>query len=316
MQLPNWINTDTTIYEYINDKLCSCLWGLRLLNLEHHWGKYDLSNVRIAVIDSGIDTQHEDFDDTICQGYNFVENNKDVRDKSGHGTGVIGIIAAVANNQLGIAGAAYGAKIIPLKVIDDKQYVNIHRIIKALDWCILNNIDIINISMGIDCCYWRYGDFFNKNCLRKIELCINKAIENNIIIISSLGNKSRRGMDFPANISKVIGVGAYGINELSGEIYIPNFNNKGNEATIYAPGENILTTLPNNQYGYLSGTSLAAAYVTAANVYAKAVYPDLKPEFAKKIMLETSGIFLNKDKKYKFLNVDAYLNKIEEIVNG
>ena len=315
MKIPEWLNTDSTIYQKINDEYKEVLWGLRLVNLEHSWKKYSLSNVTVAVIDSGLEYSHEDFDNTIKSGYNFLHKNIDIGDNLGHGTGVVGVLAAVPNNSIGIAGAAYGAKIIPLKVIDTNGSADIGVVIEALDWCLEQDVDIVNISMGIVDKVIMQRGYTWQSYIKKMQMSIDALSRKGVIVISAIGNSKNSNMDIPACFDKVIAVGAVGINE-SGELYVPQFNNKGNAETIYAPGEKILTTLVGNTYGFLDGTSLSAAFVTAANVYAKAINPEIDVWKAKEKILKSAGSLYYRGKEYKMLNIDGYISEIEDNKHG
>lgn len=311
MIVPDWLNVDNTIYQKINDEYGQALWGLRLSNLDHSWGEYSLSAVKVAIIDSGIDYKHEDFDKTILPGYNFLDRNEDVNDHWGHGTAISGIIAAVGNNNVGIAGAAYGVNVIPLKVVDynraDLELVN-----NALDWCIHNDVDIINISMGITERSEMFRDYTWKSKIKRMKASIRALVEKGVIIVSAIGNDGGEEMDFPSCMKEVIAVGAVGIENDSRDLYIPSFNNVGDSKTIYAPGEKIVTLLPQNNYGCLDGSSLATAFVTSAVAYGKSIKPEMNVWEAKQKLLETAGEILFRGTVYKMLNVDKYVSKMKE----
>lgn len=97
MIVPDWLNVDNTIYQKINDEYGQALWGLRLSNLDHSWGEYSLSAVKVAIIDSGIDYKHEDFDKTILPGYNFLDRNEDVND---HWAWILGNVTRIPRHEL------------------------------------------------------------------------------------------------------------------------------------------------------------------------------------------------------------------------
>ncbi|MDD3439618.1 MAG: S8 family serine peptidase, partial [Clostridiaceae bacterium] len=127
-------------------------WGLKAINLEEMWKtvpEADRADVTIAIIDTGVDIGHEELEDCIVQGYDFVNNDDDADDDNGHGTLVAGI-AAAAHDGKGIAGVAGGAKIMPVKVLDEKGRGNTVTVINGILYAVNNGADTINLSLGSD----------------------------------------------------------------------------------------------------------------------------------------------------------------------
>lgn len=146
-----FVNDKIKVYDLIDVKYKELLWGLRFARLEETWqnvSKENLSKIRIALIDSGVDAKHEDLVGSIGKGYNFIANNIDTDDEFGHGTRIAGVIAANKYNNSGIAGVASGAEIVPLKVMDSKGRASVKNVIRAIEWCIGEDIDVINLSIG------------------------------------------------------------------------------------------------------------------------------------------------------------------------
>lgn len=299
-----------TAYDFMNDTYKDLLWGLRLIHPEFTWKKTDekkLENIRISVIDSGVDSSHEDLKGCVCDGYNFVDNSFDTNDYFGHGTRVAGIIAAKRNNELGVAGLASGVKIIPLKVIDNHGKADIKNVIKALEWSIENNVDIINISMGYD---RNYKSFDNLKYYLEEEKLINTAINMSIPVVASVGNKGEKNMQFPAAYKNVISVASCGINRDPLKLYKAEKNNMCFEDTIYAPGEYIYTTNINNSYVYDCGSSMACAFVSGAIALIKSKNKEVQCEVYKDLILGNTTII--SDSKVNFLNVDYSFEKFEK----
>lgn len=295
------------IYDYLNDAHKDLQWGLRFLRIEKLWcaiKKQDMHKVNIAIIDSGIDLTHEDLCDiNIVHAYNFIDNNTNVQDDYGHGTAVAGVIAATANNNKGIAGVAQGVNVMPLKVIDKNGSANSLNVIRAIDWAILHSADIINLSMGTK----RYTNFWERNnyLINNEELIIRKLINNKVILVSSIGNNKGRAMDFPANMGNVIGVGAYGVKGRPPEIFISRNNSFSYSTTIFAPGVAIYTSLLNNQYGYVDGSSVACAFVSGSlgaicSQFEKKTFYDLLYTN----LFESCDVFEDMGKQNLILNVD------------
>ena len=133
---------------------------------------YDGSGIVISIIDTGIDLNHPDLDGQIIGGYDFVDNDEMPEDVNGHGTQVAGIIASNGN----LKGIAPNSKILMYKVSEDGESVPSNLIIKAIEKSIEDGADIINISLGIN------------QTNTKIDQAVNKAIKNNIFVVTAAGN--------------------------------------------------------------------------------------------------------------------------------
>jgi len=133
---------------------------------------FDGSGIVVSIIDTGIDLNHPDLEGKIIGGYDFVDNDKIPEDANGHGTQVAGIIAANGN----LKGIAPNSKILMYKVSEDGESVPSHLITKAIEKSIEDGADIINISLGIN------------QTNTKIDQAVNKAIRNNIFVVTAAGN--------------------------------------------------------------------------------------------------------------------------------
>ena len=140
-------------YSVPNDTYYYNLWHMGNIKAEGAWQQtigYS-REVIVAVIDSGIDYTHKDLINKIAPGgYNFLYNNNSFYDYNGHGTFISGIIAAEANNNYGITGLAgkSNVKILPIRVSNYEGLSNTTDIIKAINYCIIKQVDVINLSMG------------------------------------------------------------------------------------------------------------------------------------------------------------------------
>ncbi|ELC8463948.1 S8 family peptidase [Clostridium perfringens] len=306
------LNEEIKVYDLINDEHKDLLWGLRFVALENSWkyiNKKNLSKIRIALIDSGVDMNHEDLKSSLCEGYNFIDNNYNTDDDFGHGTRIAGVIAAEKNNWIGVAGVASGSKLVPLKVMNSSGRASIENVIKAVEWCIKNDIDIINLSIG----YQRKGKnliFNNFDYYDKEKDVIDKALKKGITIISSVGNHANEAMNYPACLNGVISVASYGIYSDTLEIYSAPKNNKCSKKTIYAPGQYIYTTEINNRYIYEFGSSIACGFVTGAIALLKSIKKDLKPLEVQQLLLETCTQI--DDGNMKILNIDSAVSALKK----
>ncbi|MGI0063359.1 MAG: S8 family serine peptidase [Nitrosopumilaceae archaeon] len=138
---------------------------------------FDGTGIKIAVIDTGVDYNHPDLfgfgkDGKVIGGYDFVDNDNSPIDTNGHGTEVTGIIAADGQLQ----GVAPKSKILAYRISENGESVSSDLIIKAIEQAILDEADVINISLGVN--------LTNK----KIDNAVNKAVEQGIIVVAAAGN--------------------------------------------------------------------------------------------------------------------------------
>lgn len=259
-----------------NDPYYIQQWALPVIRAEAAWEVVGTAArpVVVAVVDSGIDNKHDDLINRIdSRGHNFVEDNQDIFDWEGHGTAVSSIIAAQTDNRLGIAGVngQNPVKILPLKTIDIDGYGYISDIIKAIDYAIEAEVDVINLSMGSD----RYSDIENE--------VIQKAINCGITVVASAGNEGDSRYDYPASYPGVISVGA-----IDRQGNPANFSNHNDQVDVVAPGVEIKACRPGNSYDCLNGTSFSAPMVTGTAAMLKSLDQSLQPDAICKIIQETS----------------------------
>lgn len=247
-----------------NDPYYPKQWGLQAIQAESAWEAVPLakhSAVTIAILDSGITSNHEDLQANIVPGYDFVNNDSDPEDNLGHGTHVAGIAAGIANNETGIAGVASGSKIMPVKVLDDNGNGNYATIINGIKYAADHGADVINLSLG------------SAGTSSAMQEAVNYAISRGANVVAAAGNSSGPVM-FPANCDGVIAVGA--IDNSGNQAYYSNF---GPELDVVAPGSNITSTFISNpsSYATMSGTSMASPVVSGVVALVRAVNPSLTP---------------------------------------
>jgi subtilisin len=219
------------------------------------------SGINIAILDTGIDTDHPDL--SYIFGFDFSDllmDDADPEDFSGHGTHVAGIIAA-QNNDIGVFGIAPGANLYILKVFTDEGEGRYSAAIEAIEWCIGtytdaiegNEIDIISMSWGSEVDLGDPG----------IEPWINQAYNQGIILVGSAGNDGNStgtgdNIIYPARYENVIAVSS--TNE---EDQRPTFSSTGPAVELTAPGVNIISTFIDG-YATLAGTSMSCAHVSGS----------------------------------------------------
>ncbi|MBS7632228.1 peptidase S8 [Candidatus Bathyarchaeota archaeon] len=248
----------------LNDPLVPDQWGWLRIHCDMAYDTgFHGSGVIIAVLDTGVDTTHPDLKDNLISGYNFVDKNDDVTDLDGHGTMVAGIIAAAANNSIGIAGVAPEVKIMPLKVLTSKggNWIDLDL---AIIYAANHGAKIITMSLG------------GKSSLlfdAATQAAINFAYQQGCVLIAAAGNDNSSEPFYPASYDKVIAVAAIDQNDTKA-----SFSNYGNYIDISAPGVNILSTMINGTYAYGSGTSFATPFVAGVAALLLSKHPNLTPQ--------------------------------------
>jgi subtilisin len=206
--------------------------------------------IRIGILDTGIDYNHEDLKGNYRGGYNFVGNNNNPMDDNGHGSHVSGIIGA-EDNDIGVVGVAHQAYLYSVKVLAFDSTGSTSDIVSGLEWSVDNGMQIINMSLG------------SEDDSISVSRAINNTYNAGILIVAAAGNSgnangSGNTMDFPAKYDSVVSVGATDKNDKRAK-----FSSTGPKLELSAPGVDILSTLNGNKnrYGTLSGTSMSSPHV-------------------------------------------------------
>jgi thermitase len=202
------------------------------------------ASVVIAVLDTGIDKGHEDLAGKVIAEVNFTDSPT-TNDIYGHGTHVAGIIAAAANNGVGIAGMAYDCRLMNVKVADDYGIFHGSAAAKGIRWAVEHGAEVINMSL------------FSTEPSRDMEEAINYAWSKGVVVVAAAGNCIGTKPAYPAYCSNCIAVAATDSNDC-----VASWSSWGDWVDVAAPGVDIYSTLPGSQYGSKSGTSMAAAHVS------------------------------------------------------
>ncbi len=318
---------------------------LRNLELPQAWDVTTGNrSVKVAVIDTGVDITHPDLVDNIwtnqiesggrtgadddhngfnddLHGWNFYDNTNDVTDQNGHGTSVAGLIGAMGDNGIGVAGIAWGVSLVPLKVLnaDGGSHGTIEGfesdMAKAINYAVSINCRVVNLSIG-----------HSGSTGAMLDQAIARAGSNNVLCVCAAGND---GVDNDANPNapstssreNVIAVAA--MNTFSGENKIDDLSNYGRETVdIAAPGLVLATTIPHDSYGLFtgeqgydlfSGTSAAAPLVSGALALLLSQQPSLSASAAKERLFAACDqpySALGKIAEARSLNVGALLNPV------
>ncbi len=284
------VNTVFRLHQLPDDPRISEQWLIRKIQLDRAWQKTTGDpSVLIAIIDTGIDYNHEDLaanlwinwgedangdgridpsdingidddhngfvDDFF--GWDFTdaphfpddgdyqERDNDPMDDNGHGTSVAGIVAAVGNNGIGIAGVAPGCHLMNLRAGTRQGLLEEDDVASAIIYAADNGARIINMS---------FGDVATSQMLR--DVC-QFAYQSGVVLIASAGNSQSAAVHYPSGFLDTISVGA-----TTEEDYLAGFSNYGATIDLVAPGVSLLTTARGNDYRTFSGTSAAAPVVS------------------------------------------------------
>jgi serine protease len=217
-----------------NDRCFNYQWHLRQIGLPDAWKLGQGSGVIVAVIDTGV-TKVPDLGPTkFVPGYNFVSNNKNADDDHGHGTHVAGTIAQATNNRLGVSGVAFGASIMPLKVLAANGSGSVGGIAQAIRWAADHGAKVINMSLG--------GPLPSTTLRNAVKYARDKGV----VVICAAGNESRGSVSYPARYPGAVAVASTQFDEKTAF-----YSNWGKEIDVAAPGGN--TRVDQNGDGKIDG---------------------------------------------------------------
>jgi serine protease len=293
-----------------NDALYSAQWHYPLLSLPQAWDLNTGSGVIVAVIDTGVVLNHPDLQGQVIGGYDFISNPQNANDDDGidlnaddpgdnadpdgggsfHGTHVAGTVAAATNNRQGVAGVAFDARIMPLRVLgrfggSDFDIEQALRFAAGLpnDSGTLppRCADVANLSLE------------GPNFSGTFQTAIDEIRATGMMLVAAAGNRSSRESAYPASYEGVVSVSAVGISK-----ELAPYSNFGAFVDVAAPGGNtaqdsngdgqpdgVLSTLATGArdaittgFGILQGTSMATSHVSGIIALMRAANPDLTPQ--------------------------------------
>lgn len=239
---PNWH------YKQNTEPLEQQQWGILEypgLNVQKING--ETPDIRVAVIDTGVNCDHEDIE---CDGqYDAIRDASEQQDDNGHGTHVAGTIGAVGRNGKGVTGVTRGTRIGAAKFLTAKGGGSLFHAMRAMRWAIDNNYDIINNSWG--------GGGYSRN----MQDLVTEATDKGIIVVAAAGNSSLNTDKYPHYPSGYNGVISVAAIDSSGNL--ASYSNHGARSVdIAAPGSQVLSCDYRGGYMPLSGTSMATPHVS------------------------------------------------------
>ncbi len=298
------------------DPLLQDDWSRAAVRLYEAWGiTLGSPNIPVAVIDTGVDYRHPDLagqfwvnpgedlngngradssdfngvdddgngfvDDvhgwdftdapTFADGGDYLDRDADPMDENGHGTMVAGIIAARAGNGIGVAGVAPQARIMNLRAGTSLGFLEEDDVAAAILYAVQNGARIINMS---------FGDVVVSPLLRDV---VQFAHARGVVLVASSGNSGSDEPHYPSGFTETISVGAVTPNRS-----LAGFSNYGTTLDVVAPGQAIVTTQLNGQYGRFSGTSAAAPFVSGMAALILSQNPNWGPEAVRAVITSTA----------------------------
>lgn len=324
---PDYLRRASALPSSSSDPLYNQQWHLAAANIPQAWAHLQSQglspggnrNIIVAVIDTGVDLTHQDLAPNLwtnvqdgSHGFNAITKTTNPQDDHGHGTHVAGIIAAQANNGVGGVGVAYNVQIMPIKSAQYSGILSASDIASGIYFAVQNGADVINMSFG------GYG----KSTLEEDALAI---AFGQAVLVASAGNDSLPNEIFwnarpmyPAAYNWVLGVMASQQNPGSKGDYLAGFSNwdvASNsliEYELMAPGKEIASSFPNNNYAVWSGTSMSAPIVSGIAALVRTKYINKNTYSSRFIMGQIAttgslkqGLTLANGTTYSYREADA-----------
>jgi subtilisin family serine protease len=263
-----------------DDPRQSTQWALK--NIDYVEGDYAAA-VKVAVIDTGVESTHEDLKSNVLNGFNAIHPELPASDDHGHGTHCAGVISALQKNGKGILGLTK-AKILPVKFLSASGSGNLSDAIKGIAWAVKNGATVLSNS-------WGGGSYSHA-----LYEAISQANEAGVTFVVAAGNETNdngKKPTYPASydLPNVISVAASDQKD-----QLAYFSNFGGNTALLAPGYQILSTFIKNTYQVLSGTSMATPHVAGAVAAYLGEHPNATPVEIKKALIESSDVVSQKGK--------------------
>ncbi|WJH36282.1 S8 family serine peptidase [Paenibacillus sp. CC-CFT747] len=225
--------------------------------------------ITIALVDTGVDLTHPDLVSHLVKGTNLINPGQPPADDNGHGTNVAGVIAASANNDKGIAGLLWKAKIMPVKALESNGTGEEDKLGEGIRYAVDHGAKIVVLSLGLN------------KASAYMESIVKYAESRGVLLVAASGNEGN-SVKYPAAYPTVLAVGG-----ASADNHAATLSNYGPELDVVAPW-NVFTTAVGGRYIYTGGTSLAAPQVAAVSALAWSLYPEMKPYEIRNLIRQTA----------------------------
>jgi len=293
---PNYIAEIQTIEP--NDTDYTKQWSPIQINVPAFWETTTGNEqVKVAVLDTGLDFNHIDKPQHLLPGYDFVNDDSDPTDDHGHGTYIAGVIAAHSDNANGITGLCWNCSILPVKVMNQHGKGTYGDTANGIIWAADQGVDIVNLSVG----GYEYS--------QALQDAVSYAQEHGVLVVAAGGNHGIHVPMYPANYSDVIGVSATDSNN---ELW--SGSNTGEHIDLAAPGVNVYGLGLHNTYSSRNGSSVATAHVSGIAALLLSDNPSLNNNQIKQKLYENTEDLgeIGKDESFGFGLVKLKTDEINE----
>jgi subtilisin family serine protease len=232
-------------------------------------------DVKVAIVDTGLDRSNSDLRDRISGTLNFVDADQTIEIVEFHATAVAGIIGAHANNGKGIVGVAPDAKMYALRACwesnpgSSRGQCSSFALARALDWAISNEMKVVNMSLQ--------GEYDPL-----VSRLIMRAVKDGMVVVAAT-EIGEGQFSFPASMNEVIAVTSHDTQRA-----VDYTRNAGK--VFIAPGEEILTTMPDNTFDFVSGSSFASAHVSGIIALLAEHVPSIDAHTVKAVLRSSTRI--------------------------
>jgi subtilisin family serine protease len=270
-----------------NDADYGSEWHLQTINAPTAWNTSIGSGVIVAILDSGVDATHPDLVGQLVPGWNFYDNNSNTADVYGHGTMVAGVVAAHGNNSIGVAGVAWGAKVMPVRVTDTSGIGTLSAFANGLTYAADHGARVANLSFPVQS---------SSSTQAAAQYFMNKGG----VVFNSAGNYG--ALDSTPASNALVSVSATGSTDV-----LASWSSFGPYVDLSAPGVGIWTTSLGGGYSAVSGTSFSSPLSAGVAALMMSVNPSLTPSQVVSL-LESSAVDLGSpgyDYDYGYGRVNA-----------
>lgn len=253
------------------------------------------SEIIVAVIDDSFDLDHLELKGQNYKAWNVFEYSDHVYSSGKemiHGTHVAGLVAGNANNEFGMSGVAPGCKIMPIQISDASGVITTSSLLDGVFYALKNDAKVINLSLALSLSALSGSNYedqvklshnFLMDEAKMWEEIYSIAEKEGVTIVQAAGNNSVIASIDPMKRSKSTII----VGSISSTGQVSSFSNVGENVCVYAPGERIVSSLPNNKFGPLDGTSMSSPIVAGCVALIKSKAPDLTTEEIKGLIKET-----------------------------
>ncbi|MCR8632336.1 S8 family peptidase [Paenibacillus radicis (ex Xue et al. 2023)] len=227
------------------------------------------TNITIAIVDTGVDLNHPDLKPNLVSGVNLINPSRPPQDDNGHGTNVAGVVGAVGNNDRGVSGILWKARIMPVKALEADGSGGEAKLGEGIRYAVDHGAKIVVLSLGLN----KYSNYMND--------VVQYAEEKDVLLVAATGNEGNR-VKYPAAYPTVLAVGGMTTGNTA-----DSRSNTGPEIDLVAPWD-VFTTARGGSYEYKDGTSMAAPQVAAVAALAWSKYPGMKAYQIRQLLRQTA----------------------------